>query len=250
MRKFLTLLYLCLFLSTTTSTSALSRTYDISDAEAVNGDIITYQDGEFRRASEPFSKDLFGVLEEDSLLVQQTGTGQPITTSGVAHVNVASSNGAIKTGDYITSSTTPGKGQLASKDGFVLGKALANLDGESGQIPVEVQIINTSDSTNKANLTSGAGAVLNTIDALLQKNLQTKEGSFKFIQYVLAAIVFIASITFAFFNFSRSIPKGIEAIGRNPLAKHSIQASIALNAFLSILITLAGVTATIVILRL
>src|SRR3989344_3976491 len=115
--------------------SALSRTFDISDTEAISGDIIVYKDGQFERATEAFSKDIFGVLETDALLVAQTGTGQPITTSGTANVNVISNNGAIKAGDFVTSSTTTGKGQKADHEGSVLGKALADLEGDSGQIP-------------------------------------------------------------------------------------------------------------------
>lgn len=240
MKRFLSIF--CLFLFTASSTFALSRTYDITDPEAVDGDIIVYKDGEFKRASEASSKDLFGVLEVDPLLIQQTGTGQPITITGVAHVNVISAAGVIKAGDYITSSTTPGKGQFADQIGFVLGKALADLDGETGQIPVAIEIQNIGQV--------GPNKIFNTFDALLQRNLESQEASFKFIQYLLAALVFLASIIFAFLSFTRSIPKGIEAIGRNPLAKRSIQFSIFLNTILTIFVTLAGVVAALAIIRL
>lgn len=229
-------------------TSALSRTFDITDTEAVSGDIMIYQDGEFKRATEAYSPNLFGVLEADPIIVQQTGTGQPITTNGTANVNVTSSNGTIKAGDYITSSTNPGKGQKADRDGPVLGKALADLDGE-GQIPVEVYIQNTGD----VGAGSGGGAAnrfFNTIDAILQKNLESQEASFKLIQYILAALVFLGSIIFSFLSFTRSIPKSIEAIGRNPLAKRSIQVSIIITSVLTIFVTLLGVIASLMILRL
>lgn len=248
MGKFITIL--CLLLFTASSTQAISRTYDISDTEAVDGDIIVYKDGEFKRADEPFSKDLFGVLEENPLLVQQTSTGQPITVTGVAHVNVTSGNGAIKAGDYITSSTTAGKGQKASKDGFVIGKALADLEAETGKIPVGIQIQDTGQIGPGAATGEGVNKIFNTVDALLQRNLESREASFKFIQYLLAALVFLASIIFAFLSFTRSIPKSIEAIGRNPLAKRSIQFSILLNAILTIFITLAGLVAALAIIRL
>mgnify|MGYP001569164678 CR=1 FL=1 len=245
MRNFLILL--TLLLAATSEISALSRTFDITDTEAISGDIIIYKNGQFKRATEAFSKDIFGVLETDALLIAQTGTGQPITTSGTAHVNVISSNGAIQAGDFITSSTTAGKGQKADHEGSVLGKALADLEGSTGQIPVEIVVQTTGQpgSTGEA-----VTSIFGTIDSILKKNLESQSSSFKFIQYLLAALVFLGSIIFSFLNFSRSIPKSIEAIGRNPLARRSIQISIIISSILTIFVTLAGVLAALMILRL
>jgi hypothetical protein len=244
MKKFFALLLLFLF--TASNTLALSRTFDIQDSEAVSGDIIVYTNGQFQRANEAFSQDLFGVLETDALLVQQTGTGKPITTTGTAHVNVISSAGAIKVGDFITSSSTAGKGQKADRAGFVLGKALADMEGESGQIPVEIDI----RDTGQAPAQTKASNLFGTVNSILQKNLESEGSSFRFIQYLLAALVFLASVIFAFLAFTRSISKSIEAIGRNPLAKRSIQFSVILNSILTIFITLAGIAAALMILRL
>lgn len=229
----------------TNQVMALSQTFEINDDAVIDGDILVYNNGKITRATEAYSKDLFGVLDSLALLVNQTGTGKPVTTSGISQVNVTSSSGPILEGDLITSSTTPGKGQKATSGGYILGKAVAKLEGDSGKIPVEIRIENSQLNTGKA-----VNQVFNTLDALLQKNLQTPESSFKFVQYLLAALVFLGSIIFAFLAFSRSIPKAIEAIGRNPLARKSIQISLIINAFLTILVTLSGVVAAIVILRL
>ena len=245
MRMFL--VSLLVFLFTASNVFALSRTFDISDTEAISGDIIVYKDGRFERATEAFSKDIFGVLETDALLVAQTGTGQPITTSGTANVNVISNNGAIKAGDFVTSSTTTGKGQKADHEGSVLGKALADLEGDSGQIPVQI-VIQTQGKPGSTG--EAVTSIFGTIDSILKKNLESQSSSFKFIQYLLAALVFLGSIIFSFLNFSRSIPKSIEAIGRNPLARRSIQISIILSSILTIFVTLAGVAAALMILRL
>ncbi len=244
MAKYFLPLLLIFFLATNT-VSALSRTFEINDDQAIDGDILVYTNGKITRATEAYSKDLFGVLEETAFLVDQTGVGKPITTSGRAEVNVTSSAGPILEGDLITSSTTSGKGQKATSGGYVLGKALAKLDEDSGKIPVEIRIENSQLNTGKA-----VSQIFNTLDALLQQNLESPESSFKFIQYLLAALVFLGSIIFAFLVFSRSIPKSIEAIGRNPLARRSIQISLVINAVLTILVTLSGVAAAIVILRL
>lgn len=236
---------LLILLLTTSGVSALSKTFEISDSEAVNGDILVYKDGQINRATEAYSKDLFGVLDSDALLVHQTGEGEPVTTSGIASVNVTSEAGPIKKGDLITSSSNPGKGQKATNGGYILGKALADLEGNNGQVLVEVRIENSQLNTGKA-----VSQVFNTLNALVTRNLTSPESSFKVIQYLLASLVFLASIIFAFWGFSRSIPKSIEAIGRNPLARRSIQVSLIINAVLTVLVALAGVAAAIVILRL
>src|SRR3989344_7322271 len=245
MRMFL--VSLLVFLFTASNVFALSRTFDITDTEAISGDIIVYKDGKFERATEAFSKDIFGVLETDALLVAQTATGQPITTSGTANVNVLSSNGPIKAGDFITSSTTAGKGQKADHEGSVLGKALADLEGESGQIPVEIIIQTTGQAASTGEAVT---SIFGTINSILQKNLESSTSSFKFVQYLLAALVFLGSIIFSFLSFTRSVPKSIEAIGRNPLARRSIQISIIISSILTIFVTLAGVAAALIILRL
>lgn len=247
-KLFLSLLITFTILSFLTSNqvSALSRTFVISDDQAINGDILMYRDGKLVRASDAYTKDLFGVLSIDALLVDQTGEGQPVTTAGTAEVNVTSEAGPIKKGDLITSSSNnPGKGQRASNGGYVLGIALADLESSDGRIPIEVRIEDSQINTGKA-----VTRIFNTLNALVVRDLTSPESSFKFIQYLLAALVFLTSIAFAFWAFSRSIPKAIEAIGRNPLARRSIQFSLAINAILTILVALAGVVAAIAILRL
>jgi len=55
----------------------------------------------------------------------------PLALTGRVPVKINSSNGNIKTGDYITSSSVPGVGMKATKPGIIIGKALqdySNID--------------------------------------------------------------------------------------------------------------------------
>ena len=73
----------------------------------------------------------------------------PVALVGRVPVNVTNEGGAIATGDYITTSSTAGKGMKATKAGRVIGMALADFSGTSGQAfpeprrRVMVQVFNT-----------------------------------------------------------------------------------------------------------
>ncbi|MCX6714331.1 MAG: hypothetical protein NTX72_00775, partial [Candidatus Uhrbacteria bacterium] len=63
---------------------------------------------------------------------------RPVALNGRVPVNVTNENGPISVGDYIAASSTPGKGMKATKAGRVVGIALGNFDGVSGQVIVQV----------------------------------------------------------------------------------------------------------------
>jgi F0F1-type ATP synthase membrane subunit c/vacuolar-type H+-ATPase subunit K len=62
------------------------------------------------------------------------------------------------------------------------------------------------------------------------------------LRYILAAIVVAASFILGFSTFGRSSRKGIEALGRNPLAQGSIKAAMVFNMLLSFGVMLIGLT--------
>jgi hypothetical protein len=56
----------------------------------------------------------------------------PIALVGRVPVKVSLENGPIKQGDYLTVSSTPGVAMKATKAGYVLGKAMVDYDGSTG----------------------------------------------------------------------------------------------------------------------
>ena len=70
------------------------------------------------------------------------------------------------------------------------------------------------------------------------------------VRYLAAGLVVLLSFTFGFLTFSRSISKGIEAIGRNPLAKSAIQFSIFINIALLVATGIIGIVASILLIKL
>lgn len=225
----------------------VSSLYQISETEAVDGDILTYTDKGIVRAGVAYTNKMFGVLQDNPLLVYRTldSTGKPVVRSGVAQVNVTASGGEIKAGDYVTTSSNAGKGQKATVSGYVLGIALEPLSGNEGKIPVAVRI-EYAELTN----TKSVLRLLDAFNIAAFQSSQDPEKASQFVKYLSAGLIVLGSLILSFLIFARSILKSIEAIGRNPLAKGAIQFSIVIQAALTIITILIGVGASYIILRL
>lgn len=243
-----------------TNGTDIAYTYQIADQGVVNGDIMFPSPNGFVRGNVPYSNNIFGVYQTQPLIVfkQFDSTNQPIVRGGVTNVNVTTINGDIQEGDYITSSEIAGKGMKATQSGYVLGIALApfesgqgqvtSVNGQevtSGQIPVAMRV-EYAELTNTRNILR----ILDYINAAVFRNINKPEEFNNIVRSFGAILVFLASLIFGLLTFSRSIIKGIEALGRNPLAKSSIQIAIALNVFLVFLTALAGIIIAFIILRL
>lgn len=226
----------------------ITSMYEIADKNAKDGDILVAAGGGLQRASKVYDNTMFGVVQDNPLVVYRDTEikGKPVLRSGVAQVNVSTGNGAIKYGDYITSSSTSGVGEKATQSGYVLGVALAayNKSG-TGKIPVALRI-------EYAELTNPrfAGELFGFVGSSFLENVKDPKQLGNIIRYMAAGLVLLLSFTFAFLVFARSIPKSIEAIGRNPLAKSTIQFSMLINIALLVITGLIGIVASILIIKL
>ncbi len=231
----------------------------VTDQEAVDGDILISTDKGLTRAIKAFDNQLFGVVQENSLAIYQSSetNAKPVARTGIIYVNVTTLNGSINPGDYITSSPISGKGQLAQESGYVLGVALEGFNEQtasqityqgqnyrSGQVRIalRVEYAELSSPRSVSRLFGNLGNGIFTAS-------QNPEELTSIIRYAAAGFALVASFLIGFFTFYRSSVRGIEAIGRNPLAKNSIQFSIILNTILTILIIGAGIAASFLILR-
>lgn len=154
-----------------------------------------------------------------------------VTSSGNTHVLVSSINGNIKKGDYVTSSKTPGVGQLAKKSGYVLGTALADYSSDDAQ---STGLLLVNLSPRPAVLTAGAR------NNLMQLIFEGVSGAFESplaaLRYVIAGILVVVSFIFGLLHFGKMAKSGVEALGRNPLAAKTIQFGIMLNVLIAIVI--------------
>lgn len=238
----------------------VTSVYEIADTDSAQGDILVTTDKGLFRVSKGFDSKMFGVVSDQPILVYRNNDikGKPVVRSGTVTVNVTTLNGPIKYGDYITSSQIPGKGQKASESGYVLGIALATFDGTgadqvdgpfgkvaSGKIPVAIKI-EYAELTNPRFLSR----LFSFIGSSFLENINDPKKFGTVVRYIAAGLIVLLSFTFGFLTFSRSIVKSIEALGRNPLAKATIQLSILINIALLVVTGIIGIVASILIIRL
>ena len=215
----------------------VSNNMEIDDLDAKPGDILTIAEGKVVRANKPYDASMVGVIVEFPVISvgEKTTETVAVLSSGRADVNVTAQNGAIGIGDFITSSEKPGVGQKATIPGFVLGKALGSHDDTSsdGTIPVLVEIGVFAQNPNVSGL---LGQLLNSLSI----GLASQQNFPLMLRYVSAAIIGAVTFILASVSFVRFMRLGIEAIGRNPLAKSTIIAGMLLNGAIVAVMAVAG----------
>ena len=236
------LLCCCLLLLSPTSVLAQESLGNIANEVAINTDdiengyIVSYVEGSYIVSETPYDDSIIGVITLDpALYFDDTNVSQTlISTNGIADVLVTTENVDIKQGDPITSSNIPGVGQKATAPGFIVGIALESLDSTDNPTLISVQINPRYNEVNREDLQ------VNLIELLrqgLQSPFLTPIAS---LRYLLAALLVIAAFIIGFSTFGKISGRGIEALGRNPLAKKSIQVTIVFYFVLSADIMLVG----------
>ena len=223
----------------------VARTYIVVGDVLESGDLISFDRGnqQFIQAHFPSDKDLFGVLVAEPILVLTVDDGGvPIARSGEVNVNVTTANGVIAAGDYITSSNIAGKGQRAGDgDTYIMGIALESFPASGDTAQFE----NGSVAGGSIRVLLSIGTKEQAALTLQPEQLPTESGIteatlLNVIQYIVASFVALGAVYIAFKNFGSNIKDGIISIGRNPLAKSSIQSMVVLNSVLIILISIGG----------
>jgi hypothetical protein len=252
--------YTLLPLSVQAESSEITQVYNVSDKDAKEGDLLSFDQTGINRSSTSYDIHLFGILQASPLAVfkRVDESGQPIVRNGVIDVNVTNLNGPIAEGDYITSSEIPGLGMKANLSGYVLGIALAafnDSDGQSlqfkdktvrsGKIQVAVKVEYAELSNPRS-----VNRLFEYLGTAFFRNVQDPQGFGQIIKYGTAGLIILFSFLFGLIILTRSMPKAIEAIGRNPLAKRTIQISIGLNIAFAVIIAIVGIIAALIILRL
>ncbi len=237
----------------------VTQTYPIKDTQAKTGDIITAKDGTYVLSTVTYDANIFGVLQDNPLLVfrkiDAAENEKAIVRQGDVQVNINTVTGDIKLGDRITSSPIAGQGMKAEVSGYVLGRATSNptytgtatFQGQqvkTGTVQVALQIeyaeLNTARNTNR---------LFEQVNSAFFKNVQDPEKFTVVVRYIIAGIVSILFLMISFFGFTRSLSKSVEAIGRNPLAKSSIQFSMLIHLGLAIVTSIIGLIIAFVVIR-
>ena len=223
------------FAQTQSIDAAIAANLEVKD-QVQPGDIVSSQPDGLKKSTIAYDSKMYGVVLEAATisLGEKTQNTTPVLSSGTAPVKVSTKNGSIEVGDFITTSDTPGVGQKATASGYVLGKALAKYDASSeGTVPVQINITFYQTSPK-------AGNLLGSLLGSLSLGLQNSQNFPIVLRYISAAVIGAITFIIIFFSFGRLLRSGIEALGRNPLAKKTIIAGMLLNALMIVILALAG----------
>lgn len=221
---------------TAQSVSQTASNLKVADPEAEPGDIITKSDLGLVRAEAPYDKNIIGVIgKKPAIVFNKPGTSTlPIVTQGEVMVKVSDANGEVEKGDYVTSSNKPGVGQKVDKSGYVVGKALEDLNTDQAKIRVSLGVQHLSlEESRPLGIMKGIGW------NILQ-GAQKPENFPEMLRYLFALLVGGGSFLLGFLSFVRTLQNGVQAVGRNPLAKRAIQISLAMNLAGIVILTGAG----------
>lgn len=247
-------IFLCLLTLAATKVHAASLSsgiatyFSIQGGNISDGDIISFSPKGHIASKTEYDPYVIGVINLHpavSLISSGPTKTYPVITTGNVFVRVSSVNGNIVKGDLITTSLIPGIGMKATKSGYVLGAALEGYSSKDkhaiGKIAVALD----------AHFSAGKGAIGSSLfDILNLSRIATYEEPTTVIRYILVAIIVIVTFAAGFFIFEKTVTKGIDAIGRNPLASHIVQLGMAVNILITLAITLGGLFIAYIVLRL
>jgi len=244
------LFFICFFGISTPSFAAsfsLSNYLPIIGGDIQVGSIVSTSSKGYELSTKEYDSNIVGVVQKKEGIVFQGPSmknSYPVAAMGKLPVRVSLANGPIKVGDYITTSTKPGIGMKANKTGYVIGTALtpsvskAATGVETIQVALNIRIESVQVSVGS-----------NLIDIFKLSSLATYEHPLTVFKYFISTAIVFLSFFLGFFIFSRITSKGIEAIGRNPLAAKMISLGIGLNVLITIAIIVSGLGLALFILR-
>jgi hypothetical protein len=219
----------------------IARNLPVADAAIKQGDIVSKTDKGLVLSSGEYDKNIFGVVVSDPSLSlnQNQSNSRSIVSYGISKVQVTDQNGTIKKGDLVTTSKTKGVGMKATASGFVLGKAIEDLKGKKGQIAVfiNIQYQNVAGNGAKGGITGSLNKALN----LFTSSLEKPSNFPAILRYILAMIFAGGAFLFGYTSVVKAMRNGIDAVGRNPLAKRTIQAVLVMNLVGILIISSAGI---------
>jgi len=227
----------------------IARLVDTRETDIKDGAIMSTSDHGAVLTAKPYDSQVLGVVARDAaIVINSTGStesGIPLISVGSVYMLVSTKDGAIKRGDLLTSSVTPGVGVKAVKSGYVLGSAL---EDDSNPDPQAIDKIAVDLNLHYFNSKSPFPGSLSDIFKIAL--IPTKEGPSPIFKYIVAAAVILSSLLLGFLTFGRTAAKGVEALGRNPAASRIIYLGIVFNISVVVVIVLAGLTIAFLILRL
>lgn len=234
--SYILILFSCLLIEVNAETTNISVTLIIQNVPSgpSNGLIIVEDAGSYKVSNSRSDLKTVGVITDSpSITLRKSSNPQAffVNNSGVSQVRASNKSGKISKGDGLTSSDTPGVAVKANPGEYIVGVALEDFDTENGLVRADIRpgYSQSTDSVNRS------------LVSILRSGTQSLYLSpINSLRYVLAAIIGIASFLFGFSIFSKISGSGIQALGRNPLARKTIEFNIIIEFVLNIAIIVFG----------
>lgn len=202
---------------------------DIADAQSQSvedGSLIVSTLEGLYLSRYPYDPALIGVVSVNSAIVlgAKNEGNLPLISKGNIAVRVSTINGAILKGDPITSSNIPGVAMKATRAGTVIGTALEDYsepdENKVGKILVLINIqYNQNGNKNADTSTITLGIILRS---------------------AMATLIAVVTTVIGFIFFGRFAAKGMESLGRNPMASKTIKLGMILQGTLFITLIAVG----------
>lgn len=238
------------------STFSQGVSYGVANFATVNGEniedgkIVTSSKEGFFISETPYDDAMVGVITTQPAIsfidTTDITNKQPIISSGNAFVLVSAKNGAIKEGDPITTSDIKGVGMKATEPGNILGAALEDFNPSD---PNSIEKINVKIDIRYYSFSKAAAESVFDLFKISLSHAATQQPPI-FFKYFTAAFVVIGSVILGLYFFGRVATKGVEALGRNPLAAKIIEFGIIINVIITVATIASGLIIAIIILRL
>ncbi len=219
--------------------ASIATYHKIEHSNVIDGYIVATIKDKFVITNEAYQPNMIGIVNKQAAIeirLSNDPDSYPVSTNGQTYVLVSLANGDINKGDYITSSPVEGVGMKATVPGPIIGVALEDASNPDENTISKIKINIQKDYNVEPYFATGS-------------TMTPFSGGFEFVRYLLGAIVLIISLLFSFLYFGRLSMKGVEALGRNPLASRRIQAGIILNVIMAISICLIGLVTAMYIIR-
>ena len=199
------------------------------------------------------NSNIIGVVVDKSAQTTDTGVSSvqiQVASKGVAYVLASNITGAVRKGSPITSSPLEGIGMAANADGRIAGIAQADLNEQS--LDVQYKTIKDKKGTDNRVL---VGLVPVALDVSYYQIEGSSNSVPKFLRDISRAIsdkpvsalriwasvaVMLVGIIIALVLVYGSVRSSIVAIGRNPLAKKTIQNSMLKVIGIAVVVLLAS----------
>jgi F0F1-type ATP synthase membrane subunit c/vacuolar-type H+-ATPase subunit K len=221
--------------------AAIATYITIDHPNVIDGYIVATEKDQFIITNEAYQTNMIGIVNKQAAIEIKFGNNPnnyPVSTSGQSYVMVTLANGDVNKGDYITSSPIEGVGMKATVPGPIIGVALEDASDPDEATITKVKIAIQKDyNVDPLFGMSSVGS-----NPFFQKNTDV-------IKYFFGGLVLIISLLFSYLYFGRLSLKGVEALGRNPLASKKIQAGIILNVIMAVSVCLIGLVTAMYIIR-